>query len=101
MPKCVVLAPLILVVLAAGCGKSSSKKLAQLSEEFVYASLAASPSAATSAGLHLYQGVKLDEILDDLSPAALDKQRRFYEKYRDQLAALKTAPSNPAVSYTH
>jgi len=82
---------LTVALLAAGCGKNPSEKLAQISEEFVFGSLAFSPSAATAAGLREYQGLKLDEMLDDVSPAALDKQRRFYEKYRDRLAAIKPA----------
>ena len=40
-----------IVLLAAGCGKTPSEKLTALSEEFVYTSLAYSPSAATAAGL--------------------------------------------------
>src|SRR5882757_7960469 len=77
------------ILLFAGCGKNPSEKLAQISEEFVYGVLAFSPSAATGAGLHSYQGVNLDETLDDVSTAALDKQRKFYEKYRDKLAGIK------------
>src|SRR5882762_4993588 len=91
-PPCTILkmasraALLLSLLLLAGCGKSPSEKLAQVSEEFVYGALAFSPSAATGAGLHEYRGMKLDEMLDDVSTAALDKQRRFYEKYRDKLA---------------
>ena len=76
---------------AAGCGKNPSEKLASLSEEFVYGYLSASPSAATGAGLHRYQGNKLDEMLDDVGPAALNRQLRFYEKCRQQLAGIKHA----------
>jgi len=88
MAKLLVVLPLLLF--AAGCGKDPSKQLAALSEQFVYESLAFSPSSATAAGLHEYQGQKLDEMLDDLSPAALAKQRRFYEKFQSDLAALKS-----------
>ena len=56
---------LSLVLFAVGCGKSPSQKLTALSEEFVYGSLAFSPSAATAAGLHQYQKQNLDEMLDD------------------------------------
>ncbi|HTP36263.1 MAG TPA: DUF885 domain-containing protein [Candidatus Acidoferrales bacterium] len=88
MAKLLVVLPLLLF--AAGCGKDPSKQLAALSEQFVYESLAFSPSAATATGLHEYQGQKLDEMLDDLSPAAMAKQRRFYEKFQSDLAALKS-----------
>ena len=86
---------LLLLLLLAGCGKSPSEKLAQISEEVVYGALAFSPSAATSAGLHNYQGMKLDEMLDDVSPSTFDKQRRFYDKYRDQLAEIKSDQLTP------
>jgi uncharacterized protein (DUF885 family) len=94
MAKCAVVV-LPLVLFAAGCGKNPSKELARLSEEFVYGSLAFSPSSATAAGLHEYQGRKLAEELDDNGPAALDKQRRFYQKYRDELGALATDHMTP------
>ena len=93
MAKCAALLPLLLF--AAGCGKNSSQELAQLSEEFVYGSLVFSPSAATAAGLHEYQGQKLDELLDDMSPAAIDKQRRFYQKFHDSLASLNAEQLSP------
>src|SRR4051794_38898159 len=89
------LALLLIFLFLAGCGKNPSEKLAQISEEFVYGVLAFSPSAATGAGLHSYHSVNLDEMLDDVSPAALDKQRRFYEKYRDRLAGIKVGELSP------
>jgi hypothetical protein len=46
-------------------------------------------------GLHEYQGQKLDEQLDDISPASLDRQRRFYEKFRDRLSSLKLDQLGP------
>jgi uncharacterized protein (DUF885 family) len=82
---------LALLLIAAGCSKNPSKELSRLSEEFVYGSLAFSPISATATGLHEYQGRKLDEELDDNSPAALEKQRRFYEKYDREFAGLPTA----------
>ena len=91
MLKCARVLALLSLILAAGCGKSPSEKLAALSEEFVYGTLAASPATATSVGLHLYHGLKLDDMLDDVSLAALDKRRQFYEKSRDELAGIKTA----------
>jgi len=86
------LAWLIPVVLfAAGCGKNPSQKLAALSEEFVYTSLAFSPSAATAAGLHQYQKQNLDEMLDDFGEQNLYRQRTFLEKFRDRLGDLRPA----------
>jgi uncharacterized protein (DUF885 family) len=79
----------------AGCGRNASEGLPSLSEEFVYTVLSFSPSAATSVGLHQYQNRNLDDQLDDLSPAKLDEQRRFYLRFRDRLAKLD-AGSLPA-----
>src|ERR1019366_286705 len=83
------------ILFAVGCGKSPSQKLTTLSEEFVYSSLAFSPSSATSAGLHQYQKQNLDEMLDDLSEQNLARQRTFYENFRDRLADLNTAGLTP------
>jgi len=80
-----------LVLFAAGCGKNPSQKLAALSEEFVYTSLAFSPSAATATGLHQYQKQNLDEMLDDFGEQNLYRQRTFLEKFRDRLADLRPA----------
>src|ERR1035437_7992019 len=80
---------------AVGCGKSPSQKLTALSEEFVYSSLAFSPSAATAAGLHQYQKQNLDEMLDDFSEQNRARQRTFYEKFRGRLADLNSAGLTP------
>ena len=71
-------------LIAAGCG-SPEHNFSKLSTELVYSSLAFSPVAATAAGLHQYQGQNLDEQLDDISPAALDHQRQYYQGFRDRL----------------
>src|ERR1039457_5552048 len=84
-----------LVLFAVGCGKSPSQKLTALSEEYVYGSLAFSPSAATAAGLHRYNDQNLDEMLDDFGAQSLAKQRTFYEKFRDRAADLKTGELTP------
>jgi uncharacterized protein (DUF885 family) len=54
-----------------------------------------SPVAATSIGYHEHQGRKLDELLDDLSPAGLDQQRRFYQGFRERLARLRQEDLSP------
>jgi uncharacterized protein (DUF885 family) len=74
------------IVIASGCG-TPEKNFSQLSEEFVYTTLSFSPVTATATGLHEYKGQKLDEELDDMSPAALDHQRQYYERFRVRLQA--------------
>jgi uncharacterized protein (DUF885 family) len=78
------------LVLAAGCRRNSSNDFSKLSEEFVYTTLAFSPSSATATGLHQYNNQNLDDMLDDVSPAAQDRQRKYYEDFRQRLAALKS-----------
>ena len=76
---------LIMSILAAdGCG-TPERDFSKLADEFVYTTLAFSPTAATAAGLHRYQGQNLDEQLDDVGPAALDHQRAYYQRFRDRL----------------
>jgi uncharacterized protein (DUF885 family) len=92
MAKCVAI--LFLALLTAGC-KNSSEQLAALSDEFVNTSLSFSPAAATGVGLHEYKGQKLDDMLDDMGPEAIDRQRLFYQKIGDRLGALKADKLNP------
>jgi len=49
----------------------------RLVEDFVYGSLALSPVAATASGYHRHLGLKLDDLLDDFSPAGIRSARRF------------------------
>jgi uncharacterized protein (DUF885 family) len=82
-------AVLCLLVLAAGCSRHPSGQLSDLAEEFVYTTLSFSPSSATSVGLHEYKGQKLDDMLDDFGPAALDRHLRFYNDFAARLARVK------------
>jgi uncharacterized protein (DUF885 family) len=88
-------AVLTLAALLAGCRSNPSENLAKLTEEFVFTTLSFSPSAATSAGLHEHQKQKLDDILDDLSPASLDRQKKFYEDFQARLKALPADQLTP------
>ena len=79
----------ILLVILAAMTTACQKKFADLEEEFVYTTLAFSPTAATSAGLHQYGGKNLDQLLDDVSVAGFDRQRRFYRSFQSRLAKLQ------------
>ena len=87
MGKLIVALSVILGV--AGCRHHPS--FSELSQEFTYTTLSFSPSSATGAGLHQYQKQNLDDLLDDFNPAALDKQRRFYQGFSARLNQLQTA----------
>jgi uncharacterized protein (DUF885 family) len=91
MAKVAAILPILLI--AAGCRNTAN--FSKLTEEFVYTTLSFSPAAATGVGLHEYQGKKLDDLLDDLSAAALDRQRRFYEKFSDRIGKLKAESLSP------
>ena len=85
------------VVGMVGCGrKSPGQALAELRDEFVYEVLAFSPTAATQAGYHQHKGVNLDGMLDDFSQAELDRQRQFYNQFRERLSrAVKPEQLSP------
>ena len=70
----------------SGCVPSQPKEsFSKLAEEFIYTSLANSPSTATQVGYHRHGSIELDSLLDDYSPAALEKQRRWYQDLRLRL----------------
>jgi len=62
--------------------------------DFVYTTLAFSPTAATQAGLHdwtdPYTGKRahLDSLLDNFSPEAIDKQRTYFMRVQSHLTSL-------------
>ena len=63
--------------------------LSTLTDDFVYGSLALSPSSATSAGYHQHKGVNLDEQIDDFSAAGIDQQHKFYSDFHNRLASIQ------------
>jgi uncharacterized protein (DUF885 family) len=83
----------VLLAMTYGCG--SSPKFSTLEEEFVYTALSFSPVSASAAGLHNYKGANLDRMLDDISPAGIDGQRRFYRQFRERLSKLKREKLDP------
>jgi uncharacterized protein (DUF885 family) len=69
---------------------NSSAKFAKLSEEFIYETLALSPSNASQAGYHKHldpkigKTIALDALLDDVSASGMAEQRRVYAQWRDR-----------------
>jgi uncharacterized protein (DUF885 family) len=83
LPKIAVVS---LFVICCGCaGRPQPEAFTKLAEEFVYTTLANSPVAATQIGYHKHQGIELDSLLDDMSPRALEQQRRWYQDFRIRL----------------
>jgi uncharacterized protein (DUF885 family) len=80
---------LIVVILLAGCNRSSpAVQFDKLTEDFLYGSLALSPVSATATGYHVHNGVPLDELIDDYSAGGLDQQRAFYKDFQLRVASL-------------
>ena len=81
---------LVLAVFMPGCKMPGERQdFSKLSEDFVHGSLALSPVSSTAAGYHEYQGIRLDEKLDDYSPGGIQDQRQFYSGFRERLALIK------------
>jgi len=59
--------------------------------EYVYRSLALAPVAASTAGYHVHEDVRLDGVWDDYSAAGLDKLREFNRQVLHRLEALQHA----------
>src|ERR1700712_3634377 len=96
--------PLAVAVLVASRGAllaqsrdSTSAGFPALASDFVYTSLAFSPAFATQSGLHdwtdPYTGKRahLDSLLDNFSPAAIEKQRAYFVRVQSRLAGMDRA----------
>jgi uncharacterized protein (DUF885 family) len=90
MMRLVALAALGAALICAGCGRKAADPVAfqNLTREFVYSTLAASPVSATAAGYHTHNGVLLDEKLDDYSKAGIDAHRQWLADWTKRLKAL-------------
>lgn len=67
----------------------------QLVDDFVFGTLALSPSAATSFGYHVHHGTSLDDILDDFSPAGITASRDLLVGMEARIAKLDAASLDP------
>lgn len=66
-------------------------KFAGTVEEFVYVSLSFTPVDAGILGYHRHAGVSLDELLDDMSEAALNRRRGFLQAFQEGLKKIDPA----------
>src|SRR5215468_1359538 len=90
---------IILALLCASCSgqkpapaasdnpPASNSDFEKLTDDLIYGSLALSPVNATQTGYHEHNGVQLDEMIDDFSPAGIDAQRKFYEDFQKRVNA--------------
>jgi uncharacterized protein (DUF885 family) len=99
-PRHALLALAACALALAGCS-SPARQFPGLANEFVYTTLSFSPSGATQTGLHEWTDPKtgtkfaFDTLLDDLSPAALQRQKAFYGDFRARLRTLNRDKLDP------
>ncbi len=98
--KLAVISAALLAAGAAACSHGDSRFPA-LADEYVYTSLSFSPSGATQVGLHVFvdpkskDTLRLDAMLDDYSPASLDRQRAYLRDAATRLAAIRRDRLDP------
>jgi uncharacterized protein (DUF885 family) len=63
----------------------------QLVDDFVFGTLALSPTSATSFGYHVHHGVSLDDMLDDFSPAGIAAAKDLLHEMDARIAKLDVA----------
>jgi uncharacterized protein (DUF885 family) len=86
------------LLLAACAGKYQNFEM--YLNEYVYSSLAFSPTYATSQGFYRFASDNLREALDDYAAPTLNRQRVFYQKFREgmrqQVRLERLAPEDRA-----
>ena len=70
---------------------STDSRFEQLVDDFVFGTLALSPTTATSFGYHVHHGASLDDMLDDFSPAGIAASRGLLQDIEARIARLDTA----------
>lgn len=92
------LAPVLIAaaLVLTACGqKSTERQVRDLSNRFVYGSLALDPAGATSQGYHKHNGTNLDELWADYSPSGIARMRAFFDQAlqdADRLANAQLLP---------
>jgi uncharacterized protein (DUF885 family) len=59
----------------------SNSKFNNLVDDFVFSTLALSPTNATASGYHVHKGVSLDDLLDDFSPEGIATSRSMLQDF--------------------
>lgn len=89
---------LMAAVCLAACRREAappSDGFAKLTSDFVYSILGSSPVLATSVGYHKHGDLALDEMLDDMSAAGLDRQRAMLRGLQGRLRAFTAESLGP------
>ncbi|MGH7488966.1 MAG: DUF885 family protein, partial [bacterium] len=83
------LVPAALLAPDLSCAGEPAANADALVTEFVYQSLALSPVAASAAGYHVHESVRLDAAWDDYSAAGLETLRKFNRQLLHRADALQ------------
>lgn len=87
------------IALAAAClscsHRTPNSDFGKMVDEFAYTSLSFSPVAASGQGLHTWNGHNFDSELDDVSPAAVNKQRDFLSGFHKRLESIDKSSLSP------
>ena len=88
-------APGFLLLLTGCSGPPKPIEIEKFLQDFIGTDLALSPVSATETGFHSYQGVALDDILDDYGKRGVDGLRLFYNSMHTD-AKKMDSPKLPA-----
>jgi uncharacterized protein (DUF885 family) len=88
-------APGFLLLLTGCSGPPKPIEIEKFLQDFIGTDLALSPVSATETGFHSYQGVALDDILDDYGKRGVDGLRMFYNSMHTD-AKKMDSPKLPA-----
>ena len=75
----------------AASATSGDAAFEQLVDDFVFGTLALSPTAATGYGYHVHNDTSLDDLLDDFSPAGIAASQSFVHDMEARIAKLGSA----------
>lgn len=88
------------ILLGLSACQTKPPKFTAIAEEFVFNTLTFSPATATAVGYHIHNGIPMDELLDEYSRPALDRQLGYYGRFRAGLKkdvdAAKLEPQDQA-----
>ena len=70
---------------------AKSDQFERLVDDFIFGTLALSPTSATAAGYHEHHGTSLDDMLDDFSPAGIAASRNLVRDIEARIAKFDAA----------
>jgi uncharacterized protein (DUF885 family) len=76
-------------------GTPDEASFGQVVDDFVYGTLALSPTAATGVGYHVHHGIVLDDVLDDFSAEGIEDSHRLLSDIEARLAKIDVSLLDP------